>query len=86
MNGLCKGLLSPPGWTENELKAVEEAKLWISKNSCHKQDCNDYTRKYMKDPSVVHRVTDWITFQSIVTMLGYKLYSDICDNEWYENP
>ncbi len=86
MNGLCKGILSPPGWTVDELKAVEEAKLWIKSHSCHKQDCNDYTRQYMKDPSVVNRVTDWITFHSIVTMLGYKSYVDICDNEWYENP
>ena len=86
MNGLCKGLLSSPGWTVDELKAVEEAKIWIGNHSCHKQDCHDYTLKYMKDPSIVNRVLDWITFRSIVTMLGYKLYSDICDNEWFENP
>ena len=64
--------------------AVQEAKAWITNNSCHKQDCYEYTLRYMKDPSVNNRVLDWIHFQSIVTSLGYKTYIDVCDNEWFE--
>jgi hypothetical protein len=65
-------------------KAIEEAKLWINNHSPHKIDCYEYTRSYMKDVSVVYRITDWLTFQSIVTSLGYDVYVDVCDNEYYK--
>lgn len=84
--GLSKGLLSKPGWTQTDLKAIKEAEDWIGQNSAHKIDCHEYTASYMKDPKIVNRISDWITFQSIVKRMGYKEYSDICDNEWYENP
>jgi hypothetical protein len=60
---------------------TEEAKLWIGNHSPHKMDCYEYTLQYMKDLSIVNRVTNWLTFQSIVTDMGYDVYVDICENE-----
>jgi len=66
--------------------AVEEAKMWINNNSCHMQDCHEYCSKYMHDLSIVNRISDWNHFRSIVTDLGYDIYIDVCDNEWFEVP
>ncbi len=68
------------------MNAVEEAKLWISNHSPHKQDCHEYTLTYMKDPNIVNKITNWITFFSIVTNLGYDQYIDLCENEWWMDP
>jgi hypothetical protein len=62
---------------------TEEAKQWIKNHSPHKMDCYEYTLRYMKDLSIVNRVIDWLTFQSIVTGMGYDVYVDICENECF---
>jgi hypothetical protein len=76
---------------ENQMNKAEEskkkeAKIWIANHSPHKMDCYEYTRKYMHDLTIVNKITNWIEFQCIVTDMGYDVYVDICENEWWEHP
>lgn len=69
-----------------DIKAIEEAIIWIQNNDCHKQGVYEYTCKYMNDKTVVYKLPNRSTFRDIVISLGYEQYTDICENEWYEKP